>query len=52
MAMKTIGKTRKYLFLSFAAAGLLAGFIASVTPSEAKYVCGWTPRGTVCNYEP
>ena len=50
--MKTIGKTRKYLFLSFAAAALLAGFIASTTPSEARYFCNWTPRGTVCNWAP
>jgi hypothetical protein len=47
--MKTFRKT---LFLSFTFAAMLAGFVASSTPSHAKYLCGWTPRGTVCNWTP
>jgi hypothetical protein len=53
--MTTFGKTRKYLSLSFAAFAMLAGFVASTTPSHAfggGYICPWTINGNICHWVP
>lgn len=48
--MKNFSRIRKFLTVGFTAFALTAGFFASVSPSHAsRYICDWTPRGTMCH---
>jgi hypothetical protein len=51
--MNAIRNARKFLGVTFAAAALASGFLATLSPAQATYYCHWTAaHGNVCTWSP